>query len=83
MLYTPGRILWDEGRSAAGLLLRGSFLPSSGLLLLGGGEAQYIIETGISAIGNLTQNFISMATWTDALRTSSFPQNWTIFYWAY
>ena len=51
--------------------------------LLGGGESQYIIETGISAIGNLTQNFISMATWTDALRTSSFPQNWTIFYWAY
>jgi BCCT family betaine/carnitine transporter len=24
-----------------------------------------------------------MATWTDALRTSSFPQSWTIFYWAY
>ncbi|MEY8410858.1 BCCT family transporter [Lachnospiraceae bacterium 62-26] len=25
----------------------------------------------------------SSSTWTDALRTSSFPQNWTIFYWAY
>ena len=22
-------------------------------------------------------------TWTDAMRTSSFPQSWTIFYWAY
>ena len=48
-----------------------------------GGETRYIIETGITAIGNLTQNFIGMATWTDAMRTSSFPQSWTIFYWAY
>lgn len=48
-----------------------------------GGETRYIIETGISAIGNMAQNFIGMATWTDALRTSSFPQSWTIFYWAY
>ena len=52
-------------------------------VLLGGGETRYIIETGISSIGNLVQNFIGMATWTDAARTSSFPQNWTIFYWAY
>ena len=48
-----------------------------------GGEMVYTVETGLSALGNLTQNFLSMATWTDALRTSSFPQNWTIFYWAY
>ena len=48
-----------------------------------GGQTRYIIETSISAVGTLAQNFISLATWTDALRTSSFPQNWTIFYWAY
>ena len=48
-----------------------------------GGEARYIVETGFTAIGNLMQNFIGLSTWTDALRTSSFPQNWTIFYWAY
>lgn len=52
-------------------------------VLIGGGQARYTIETGITAIGNLAQNFIGMATWTDALRTSSFPQTWTIFYWAY
>lgn len=52
-------------------------------VLIGGGETRYIIETGLTAIGNLTQNFIGLATWTDALRTSSFPQTWTIFYWAY
>ncbi len=52
-------------------------------VLLFGGEARYIIETGFSALGNMLQNYISLSTWTDALRTSSFPQNWTIFYWAY
>ena len=52
-------------------------------VLIGGGQPRYIIETGLTALGNMTQNFISMATWTDALRTTSFPQNWTIFYWAY
>ncbi len=48
-----------------------------------GGETRFIVETGITALGNLTQNFITMATWTDSLRTSSFPQAMTIFYWAY
>ncbi len=52
-------------------------------VFFGGGEAKYIVETGFSALGSLTENFLTMSTWTDALRTSSFPQNWTIFYWAY
>lgn len=52
-------------------------------VLLFGGEAQYIIETGFSAIGRMLQNFFELATFTDPQRTTSFPQNWTIFYWAY
>ncbi|MDO4330335.1 MAG: BCCT family transporter [Lachnospiraceae bacterium] len=52
-------------------------------VLIGGRQPRYIIETGITAVGNLVQNFIGLSTWTDALRTSSFPQTWTIFYWAY
>ena len=48
-----------------------------------GGESRYIVETGITALGNLVQNFIGMSTWSDPMRTSSFPQTWTIFYWAY
>lgn len=48
-----------------------------------GGEAKFIIENGLTSLGNLAQNFIGLSTWTDSLRTSSFPQNWTIFYWAY
>jgi BCCT family betaine/carnitine transporter len=52
-------------------------------VLIGGGQLRYTIETGITALGNLAQNFIALSTWTDSLRSSSFPQNWTIFYWAY
>ena len=52
-------------------------------VLIGGGESVYILETGVASIGNLLQNFIGMATWTDPMRESGFVQNWTIFYWAY
>lgn len=48
-----------------------------------GGEARYIIDLGLSSIGNMFQNFIHLSTYTDPARTYSFPQNWTIFYWAY
>ncbi|EEX48735.1 BCCT family transporter [Jonquetella anthropi] len=52
-------------------------------VLLLGGEARYILETGFSSLGNLVQNFIGMSTWLDPLRETSFPQKWTIYYWAY
>lgn len=52
-------------------------------VLLFGGETKYIIETGFSAIGRMVQNFFTLATATDPQRTTSFPQNWTIYYWAY
>lgn len=53
-----------------------------------GGPKRYLIETGITAIGTVIQDFFRMATWMDPLRLSStggngFPQDWTIFYWAY
>lgn len=52
-------------------------------VLLFGGETRYIIETGFSSLGRMMQNFIDLSTFTDPLRTSNFPQNWTIYYWAY
>lgn len=51
--------------------------------LILGGETVYILETGFSALGNMAQNFMGMSTWLDPLRENSFPQNWTIYYWAY
>ncbi|MBQ9965034.1 MAG: BCCT family transporter [Clostridia bacterium] len=52
-------------------------------VLLFSGDAKYIIETGISSLGTMAQNFFELSTYTDPGRTTSFPQNWTIFYWAY
>lgn len=48
-----------------------------------GGETRYTIETGFSALGRMVQNLFQLATFTDSQRIISFPQNWTIFYWAY
>lgn len=47
------------------------------------GQTRYIIETGFSALGKMIQHFPELSTYTDATRTTSFPQNWTIYYWAY
>lgn len=47
------------------------------------GETKYIIESGFSSLGRMVQNFVELSTFTDPLRTSSFPQKWTIYYWAY
>ncbi len=52
-------------------------------VLVAGGEMRYILETGFTAIGNLVTNFFKLSTDTDPLRTTGFPQAWTIFYWAY
>jgi BCCT family betaine/carnitine transporter len=52
-------------------------------VLLFGGETRYIIDTGVESLGRMIQNFIGLATYTDPDRTTSFPQNWTIYYWAY
>ena len=53
------------------------------IVLLFGGQTQYIIETGLASMGKMVQNFFELSTYTDPQRTSSFPQNWTIYYWAY
>ena len=53
------------------------------IVLLFGGQGRYIIENGFQSLGMMLQNFIGLSTFTDPGRTSSFPQDWTIYYWAY
>lgn len=53
------------------------------IVLLFGGETRYIIETGVESFGRMIQNFIGLSTYTDPNRTTNFPQDWTIYYWAY
>ncbi len=52
-------------------------------VLLFCGQTRYIVEAGFSSVGRMVQNFFELATYTDPGRTSFFPQNWTIYYWAY
>ena len=53
------------------------------LVLLIGGQGRYIIENGFQSLGKMLQNFIELSTYTDPSRTNNFPQDWTIYYWAY
>ncbi len=52
-------------------------------VLLLGGQGRFIIENGLESFGRMVQNFIGLATYTDPGRKNNFPQDWTIYYWAY
>ena len=47
------------------------------------GPTSYLIDSETNSIGLLVSNFVRMSTYTDPNLASGFPQNWTIFYWAY
>lgn len=83
LVYTIAVLNGIEGVSWLAKACMIFFAGILGYVLVFGGQARYIIETGFSSLGNLVQNFVVMSTWTDALRISNFPQNWTIFFWAY
>ena len=53
------------------------------IVLLVGGQGRFIVEYGVQSLGKLFQNFIELSTYVDPNRTSNFPQDWTIYYWAY
>lgn len=52
-------------------------------VLLFGGQGRFIIENGVESLGKMIQNFIGLSTYMDPARTNNFPQDWTIYYWAY
>lgn len=52
-------------------------------VLVIGGQGRFIIEYGVQSLGKMLQNYIGLSTYTDPCRESSFPQDWTIYYWAY
>lgn len=53
------------------------------IVLLIGGQGRFIIENGVQSLGKVVHNFVELATYTDPVRTNNFPQDWTIYYWAY
>jgi len=83
MVYTAAVLLGMHGISKLANISIYIFAALLFYFLFLGGETRYILETGFSAIGNLAQNFIGLATRTDPLRETTFTQDWTVFYWAY
>lgn len=82
-VYTYSLLHGIRGISNLANLCFYMFLALLVYVLVFGGESRYIIETGFSTFGRMVQNFIDLSTYTDPFRTTHFPQNWTIYYWAY
>ncbi|USD61441.1 BCCT family transporter [Vibrio sp. SCSIO 43140] len=65
----------------------GAMLLLAIVLLLG--PTIFILETGLDSIGRMMSNFFVMATWAEpfggygSFDDTHFPQDWTIFYWAW
>ncbi|MBA6411824.1 BCCT family transporter [Parahaliea sp. F7430] len=53
------------------------------------GPTVFMLETGFDALGRMMNNFFMMATWAEPFggygpfSNTHFPQDWTIFYWAW
>ena len=47
------------------------------------GPSRFITETFTNGLGLMANNFIKMSFYMDPIGKSSFPQWWTIFYWAW
>ncbi|MGL4607600.1 MAG: BCCT family transporter [Eubacteriaceae bacterium] len=43
----------------------------------------FILNITSEAMGDMLSNFFTMSLWTDPVSGSGFPQDWTIFYWAW
>lgn len=75
-----------HGMKGIGILAKLCIYLFFGLLafvLLFGGETRFIIENGLQSLGVMTDHFFELATFTDPMRKTNFPQDWTIYYWAY
>lgn len=68
-----------------------NFWGAMGLLafVLAVGPTIFMLETGLDSIGRMLSNFFIMATWAEpfggygSFDNTHFPQDWTIFYWAW
>ena len=47
------------------------------------GPSLFMVNGWVNSLGQMLSNFITMSLWTDPVSHSTFPQDWTIFYWAW
>ena len=53
------------------------------LFVLIAGPTLFILKSSVNTLGLLADNFLRMTFWTDPINNSGFPEDWTIFYWAW
>lgn len=88
VVYTVALVFSFKGISYVAQLCVWLYVAMLGLFLVGS-DVIYTLETSVTAMGNMVNNFFRMATWLDPLRATAdggalgFPQQWTVFYWAY
>lgn len=82
-VYTYSLLHGFKGISILAKVCIYMFFGLLGYVLIVGGQARYIIDMGIQSVGSVIQNFVSLSTYTDPTRSNNFPQDWTIYYWAY
>ena len=52
-------------------------------IVLIAGPTVFILDLSVNSLGLMFNNFMQTSTWTDPIDNSSFPQDWTGFYWAW
>lgn len=75
-----------HGFKGIGILAKACIYLFFGLLafvMLTCGQGRFILENGFQSFGKMVQNFIELSTYVDPVRDNNFPQDWTIYYWAY
>lgn len=82
-IYTNCLLFGLKGIEKLAVLCIYLFFGLLAYVLLFSGQTKFILENSLQSIGLLFSNFIEMATYTDPIRENMFPQNWTVFYWAY
>ena len=80
LIYLIASVLGMKAISRLSAICYTFFIGLLLYVLLFSGTANFILDFGLQSVGNLTQNFIGMATTT---RSHGFTQNWTIYYWSY
>jgi len=53
------------------------------IFILIAGPTLFILSMSVNSFGLMLDNFVRMSFWTDPIAKSGFPEDWTVFYWAW
>lgn len=53
------------------------------LFVILAGPTLFILSITVNSLGMFIDNFFMMSLWTDPINKSGFPEEWTLFYWAW